>query len=605
MKKYFVTAIPMTIFALAIAFSLSTSARAQVACPQGYTCTPIAAQPAGCPLGYTCTPVVATPIPTNTGISLEEYNAMHNISSTCPSISAATSLGIGSTGDQVSTLQSQLITNGFDIPAISSGVTGKGYFGTQTASALSKYRTRCKPVTPVQNSLKIVGSPAIPANIQIGQTVSLSWTAVDSNNDNLVWSVDYGDSTGMAGTCPANTANPTFSTNHSWSNSGTYTVKVTVSDCKGNSDSSSVSVTVGGSTSNGSLKIIGIPGVPANVVTGQTVSFSWTPYIPASTNNSRITWTVDWGDNTGIAGVCPTVPAQSSPVYNSQFTASHAWSSPGTYTVKATVSDCNGNSDTNTLSVTVGNGTNNQISINSITPLSAPVGTQLILTGLGLTSRYGYMHVYFKSTTDPNNTFSITVPNGSSPVRLDFTLPAQISVTCIPEAPSCNPITVIPGTYTVTAMNADTVSTNSVQFTVLSQCPAGQNASHIWGCIGTIPVLPPNSTSTPPVVTNFGFENNSALGNNVKFFNWTVQGADSVNMYIDCHTGLSMVDANTVVSYLCGDIDRHLVTDGSMNLRFTNTSGSTFTVNATLVPLLNGNEYRQAAQTTGFMLLPQ
>ncbi len=49
-------------------------------------------------------------------------------------------LTVGSTGADVTALQSWLISSGFDIPAISSGVAVKGYFGQQTKAAVVKYQ---------------------------------------------------------------------------------------------------------------------------------------------------------------------------------------------------------------------------------------------------------------------------------------------------------------------------------------------------------------------------------------------------------------------------------------------------------------------------------
>lgn len=51
-------------------------------------------------------------------------------------------LTVGSTGADVSTLQTWLINNGYDIPAITSGAANKGYFGSQTKAAVSAYQSR-------------------------------------------------------------------------------------------------------------------------------------------------------------------------------------------------------------------------------------------------------------------------------------------------------------------------------------------------------------------------------------------------------------------------------------------------------------------------------
>jgi hypothetical protein len=49
-------------------------------------------------------------------------------------------MSVGSSGAQVSELQTWLISKGFDISAISTGAAAKGYFGQQTKAALVKYQ---------------------------------------------------------------------------------------------------------------------------------------------------------------------------------------------------------------------------------------------------------------------------------------------------------------------------------------------------------------------------------------------------------------------------------------------------------------------------------
>lgn len=51
-----------------------------------------------------------------------------------------TDLYIGSQGSDVAALQTYLIAHGFHIPAIESGAQAKGYYGTQTASAVANYQ---------------------------------------------------------------------------------------------------------------------------------------------------------------------------------------------------------------------------------------------------------------------------------------------------------------------------------------------------------------------------------------------------------------------------------------------------------------------------------
>ena len=51
-----------------------------------------------------------------------------------------TNLTVGSTGQDVVALQTWLVSNGFHIPAVESGAAAKGYFGSQTKSAVVMYQ---------------------------------------------------------------------------------------------------------------------------------------------------------------------------------------------------------------------------------------------------------------------------------------------------------------------------------------------------------------------------------------------------------------------------------------------------------------------------------
>ena len=168
------------------------------------------------------------------------------------------SLYLGSTGSEVAQLQTWLIGNGFDIPAIVSGETGKGYFGIQTQNALEAYQQSvglsangffgpdtiaringtyqapsaaypvsvAAPVTPVQiaapvssptypnymtynnstvvnpisnpvqgSALPIVSGLDAPTTLAIGQIGTWDVHASDPLNTTLSYSVSWGDAT--------------------------------------------------------------------------------------------------------------------------------------------------------------------------------------------------------------------------------------------------------------------------------------------------------------------------------------------------------------------------------------------------------------------------
>src|SRR3989344_389008 len=118
-----------------IVFSVFSVVNAQtVICPTGYTCAPIAAQPIGCPVGYVCTPTnpitpVPTPVPPSIPVPIDP-----------PCYQFSVDFNANNLNVDVIALQTQLIFDGFDIPAISLGRASKGYFGSQTVEALKKYQ---------------------------------------------------------------------------------------------------------------------------------------------------------------------------------------------------------------------------------------------------------------------------------------------------------------------------------------------------------------------------------------------------------------------------------------------------------------------------------
>jgi len=124
------------------------------------------------------------------------------------------------------------------------------------------------------------GSTLPPGGLQTGQTVNFSWSAQDSDNDNLVWRVDWGDNSWMLGACPA--SNPSNGqgwnlTNviHVWEQAGTYIVKVTVSDCKGGTDSSTVMVNVAAVGTQALTALsVEIIGSQSTYAPGQTIKFN-------------------------------------------------------------------------------------------------------------------------------------------------------------------------------------------------------------------------------------------------------------------------------------------------------------------------------------------
>jgi len=130
---------------------------------------------------------------------------------------------------------------------------------------------------------------------------------------------------------------------------GSYTVQVCqIGSSTCDSSDSYFKIISGGTSTNNPPVINGIPAIPVNVRVGQSVSSSWGA---TDADGDNLSWGVSWGDGIGVAGAC-----QSSNPQNKQgwtFNESHAWSSPGTYTVTATANDCRGGSNERSFVISV------------------------------------------------------------------------------------------------------------------------------------------------------------------------------------------------------------------------------------------------------------
>ncbi len=203
---------------------------------------------------------------------------------------------------------------------------------------------------------QINGLPAIPVNIEPGQQVSFSWSATDPDGDNLSWSgsIEKGGGIGeaFAGVCPSSSPNTTFTTSQTWSSPGVYRVSVTVSDCKGGSDTNEFKVQVGGGSGNLPPVISGVKG-PTALKVGEIGTWSVSAYDP---ENGSLSYSVIWGDETpvtgGGGGIGAPLPLRAEISQTATFT--HSYAKAGVYTPIFTVTD-NGNLSAKTsMSVNVG-----------------------------------------------------------------------------------------------------------------------------------------------------------------------------------------------------------------------------------------------------------
>ena len=193
-----------------------------------------------------------------------------------------------------------------------------------------------------------------PSVLKAGESGKWEVKASDPEQSRLVYSVIWGDETvvGIAERAVSSFVGGTTQTatfTHIYSETGLYVPTFTVTDIGGLSAKTSISVRVDGSTTVNNPPVIkDFPAIPKNVIAGQSVLFSWGV---TDADGDNLSWSVSWGDGTGIAGACisPNIGYNE----NWTFAATHTWANSGTYTVKATVSDCRGGSDEHTFNITV------------------------------------------------------------------------------------------------------------------------------------------------------------------------------------------------------------------------------------------------------------
>jgi uncharacterized repeat protein (TIGR01451 family) len=184
-----------------------------------------------------------------------------------------------------------------------------------------------------------------------GVTVSLDpATFTDAGApDTHTATIDWGDGTAVE---PGTVGAGTVAGSHVYADDGAYTVTVTVTDDDGGSNADTLTVTVG------NLAPVVDAGADQSVDEGVTVSLDPATFTDAGTLDAH-TATIDWGDGTapdaGVVTETPTGPPGSTTPAAGTVAGSHVYADDGVYTVTVTVTDDDGGSHADTLTVTVGN----------------------------------------------------------------------------------------------------------------------------------------------------------------------------------------------------------------------------------------------------------
>ena len=174
------------------------------------------------------------------------------------------------------------------------------------------------------------------ATINEGDTFSGTGSFTDPGSDTWTATVDYGDGFGIQAL--GINADKTFDLSHVYTDNGSYTVTVTVSDDDSGVGTDSLIVTV----SNVAPTVNAGP--DATINEGDTFSG-----IGSFTDPGSDTWTatVDYGDGSGEQPLSLNA--------DKTFNLSHVYTDNGSYTVTVTVSDDDSGVGTDSLTVTVSN----------------------------------------------------------------------------------------------------------------------------------------------------------------------------------------------------------------------------------------------------------
>src|SRR3989338_7148553 len=232
---------------------------------------------------------------------------------------------------------------------------------------------------------------------------------------------------------------------------GTYNVSVTNSSGQ-TSNALPFTVTSGSGEAPSITSVSG----PTLLDTGEQVS--WKVKVK-NRNSSYVTTSVIWGDE-NIYPAPHVAPQTSYAQGTDTLTFTHTYYRPGTYTVVFTVSNGFGQQDTSSKTVTVGFGTNGNVTLSSIQPMSGRVGTQIMLLGSGFnaldnTVRFGIGGTQHVPSFNNGTTIYYTIP--SYVAQCDLVTPGSVCTQNIQQ--------VLPGPIQVSVSNTSG-TTNAILFQV-------------------------------------------------------------------------------------------------------------------------------------------
>ena len=179
----------------------------------------------------------------------------------------------------------------------------------------------------VNNTVPVITSLTGDPRVDEGDPANFAVSASDAGDDTLTYAWDFGDGTDTV---------MDDSAEHIFADNGLYKTTVTVSDDDGASVTQSLTITVD------NVAPIADPWIDEQSTEGDTVEFNISFSDPGRLDTHTLTW--DFGDG-------------SEPVTTegTQTSISHVYSDNGIYTASVVITDSDGASTTNTMTVTVNN----------------------------------------------------------------------------------------------------------------------------------------------------------------------------------------------------------------------------------------------------------
>lgn len=174
-------------------------------------------------------------------------------------------------------------------------------------------------------------APTGPNSGTTGTTYHYRTSATDPDGDRLRYIFDWGDGTAQSETESVNSGSDA-SASHSWSAAGTYLVKAFATDSEGADSGWSDSTTVIVNEPPNSPP--SAPSRPYGISSGKEgTTYSYATYA-SDPDKDQVKYTFDWGDGT--------TSETDYSASGTQAAGSHAWSSGGTYRIKAMATDSRG-----------------------------------------------------------------------------------------------------------------------------------------------------------------------------------------------------------------------------------------------------------------------